>query len=93
MSAHEKELFFKSMEKWGYASQILMLAEESSELSVACLHSLRAKKEKARNSELAEEIADVEFMIAEIKYCLDLGPDVQLFREEKMKRLEEYLKE
>jgi hypothetical protein len=46
MSVHEKELFFKSMEKWGYASQILMLAEECGELSVVCLHSLRARKEK-----------------------------------------------
>lgn len=92
-SVHEKELFLQSIAKWGLETQILMLAEESAELSVACLHSLREKKKLEAFDELAEEMADVELMMQEIEYVLDLGKEMQKFRVVKVARLEEYLKE
>jgi len=53
-----------------------MLAEESSELSVAAHHLNRNLKDRTLAMEnLAEEIADVEFMIAELKDCF---PDLPL---------------
>ena len=91
MSLEEK--FTKSLEKWGLASQILMLAEESSELAVACLHYLRNKKREKGFLELVEEIADVELMIEEIKFYLKIDRMVQNYRDGKLNRLEQYLRE
>lgn len=88
-----QEKFLKALDKWGLTSQILMLAEESSELSVACLHYLRNKKNQVGFRELTEEIADVEIMIEEIKFYLKIDQWVQEFRAEKLNRLEQYLRE
>jgi len=87
----EKEKFAQSIEKWGIVSQILMLAEESGELTVAALHYVRNKKQVEAEDHLAEEIADVELMIDEIKFALLLGTKVQAYRETKLERLEQYL--
>lgn len=94
MSYTQNEIskFVKSIEKWGLASQIAMLAEESSELTVACLHYLRTRKQSEAEQNLVEEIADVELMIDEIKFVLLLEDKVQAVREKKLKRLEEYLR-
>lgn len=69
-----EKLFIDAMARWGLRSQIAMLGEESSELSVACSHMLRhdrmkipTKKEKTL-LEFAGEIADVKFMLEEIEY-------------------------
>jgi hypothetical protein len=95
-SVHEKELFLQSIAKWGLETQILMLAEEAAELSVACLHSLRKKKHIGHANEfqeMAEEMADVELMMQELEYYLELGSEIQKFRIAKIARLERYLKE
>jgi len=93
LSVHEKDLFIKCVKQWGLTSQILILAEEASELSVACLHSLRKKiKGIHYANNLIEEIADTELMIDEIKYVLELDDRVRRIRERKIERLEEYLK-
>jgi NTP pyrophosphatase (non-canonical NTP hydrolase) len=86
----EVELFLKSKDLWGMQSQILMLAEEASELCVATLHLDRANKDKAEAWEnFAEEIADVEFMIAEMKeYFPVLNGKVNLYRRMKAERLD-----
>ena len=66
MNKHETDLFDRCLKAWGLNAQLLMLAEESSELSTATLHLLRTKKANIEN--FAEEIADVELMLSEIKY-------------------------
>ena len=85
----EMQLFKESIKLWGINSQILMLAEESSELSVACLHLLRESKEQNESfHNFAEEIADVEFLIAEMKdYFSNLEKQVNKIRIEKSNRL------
>jgi hypothetical protein len=84
----EKELFKKSIELWGEGTQMAMLAEEASELAVAALHMCRARKDNCYDN-LAEEIADVEFMIAEMKYVFpNLWFDVLQHRKAKRARLE-----
>ena len=71
-----KEMFDKSLEKWGFNSQLLMIAEEASELSVASLHMTRNTKnatEEKRDRTLiafANELVDVQFMIEEFVYYL-----------------------
>jgi NTP pyrophosphatase (non-canonical NTP hydrolase) len=92
MSTELEQKFVRTLEQWGLASQIAMLAEESSELSVACLHYLRTNKRQEAESELAEEIADVELMVEEIKFYLHNEKTVQEFRQKKLNRLEQYLR-
>ena len=82
-----KELFDKCREKWGLRAQILMLAEECSELSVATLHLLRNKKQENALEHFAEEIADVELMLDEMKYYFHNVPLIAKYRKLKEKRL------
>lgn len=65
----EMILFEKSRVKWGLRAQILKTAEEAGELSVAFLH-LENQERNLRKSweEVAEEIADLEFMLAEMRF-------------------------
>jgi hypothetical protein len=84
----------KSIEVWGIPAQIAMLAEECSELSVAALHMNR--KSRSSNPEtfvnFAEEIADVEYMIAEMKMIYpELQAKLDYFHNIKSKRTEEKL--
>jgi NTP pyrophosphatase (non-canonical NTP hydrolase) len=86
-----KELFDASRKLWGMGSQVNMLAEESTELALAALHFNRDNKEKSRALlNLAEEIADVEFMIEEFKYYFgeDFEQRIRVFRRQKQERLE-----
>lgn len=99
MSLIAKEMFDRSIEAWGINSQLAMLAEEASELSVASLHMMRQSRDfNEILGHLAEEIADVEFMIAEIVYYFTNKKSCQLVsliaehRKEKEARLIEKLK-
>lgn len=88
-----RQMFDLSRERWGLASQILMLVEELNELSVASLHLLRANKPHQEALErFAEEIADVEFMLSEMKYYYQNLRWGKQYRKEKEKRLTELLK-
>lgn len=86
-----EKLFDLCLIKWGIDSQILMCAEESSELALECLHFLRKKKHDINS--LAEELADTQLMIEEMVYYFELTKQVQKIREKKIERLIEYLEE
>ena len=92
---NEQEMFQRSKDKWGLASQINILAEESAELAVVALHMNRTRKQGAECWEsFAEEIADVQFMIAEMKdYFPILQAKVNLYRSMKSARLQKLLEE
>lgn len=91
----EREIFDECRRVWGVPSQVIMLAEESSELSVASLKMLRTYTSKdaemKRTEKLAEECADVLLMVDEIAYYYDLGFSISEFREEKLERLKKRL--
>lgn len=94
-----KEAFDLSIERWGIRSQHLMVAEEAGELSVASLHLNRANKGWDECFEnFAEEIADVEFMLDEMKYYytnvldLHLVSKIASYRKIKMERLDKLLR-
>ena len=90
---NKHEMFELSLKKWGLQSQILMLVEELNELAVASLHLLRRLKDKEKALEqFAEEIADVEFMIEEMKYYFKNEQKVKLYRTYKEERLKQILK-
>lgn len=89
-----KKIFDKSRELWGLNSQILMLVEELNELAVASLHLLRANKpQDIVLHRFAEEIADVEFMLDEMKYYFKNVELIALNRIAKQRRLERLLGE
>jgi len=92
MSLTLKEMFDKSRVAWGLESQILMLVEELNELSVASLHLLRNLKDKEQSfKNFAEEIADVEFMLDEMKYYFSNVSLIAYYRKKKEERLEKIL--
>lgn len=82
----EEELYHAAINKWGLDSQIHMAQEELAELSVVLSHLLR---ERAGVEEVADEVADVEIMLAQIKVAF---PSVALMsrvcKQQKLKRLE-----
>lgn len=98
-----KKLFDDSLKLWGMNAQICMMAEESSELSVAALHLLRdGRPSKLMLTEFAEEVADCQLMIEEMIYYFkeaELGPGYSWFdqliayRKQKEERLNQYLDE
>jgi len=87
-----KELFDESKEKWGIPSQLLMLVEELNELSVATLHLMRKGRDQETTLKMfAEEIADVEFMLEEIKYYFKNKGLISYYRNKKERRLDDLL--
>jgi hypothetical protein len=90
---NDAELFDLCLKKWGIVSQIYMLAEESAELSLAAMHLNRNLKEKAKSFlALAEEIADTEIMIAEIRHFFPyLEKEIAAAKYDKRRRLEKLL--
>lgn len=82
-------IYKKARQTWGVEKQILALSEEASELSAAATQYFLGKK---GSSVLAEEIADVKIMIEQTERNLNLKEQVDLFKESKLKRLEERLR-
>ena len=88
-----------AVDHFGEKSQIIVAIEEMSELTKALT---KWEREIGSTSEIAEEIADVEIMLAQLKYIFqgkDTGlPDtsfgelVQVFRQKKEMRLLEILR-
>ncbi|MEM2129814.1 MAG: hypothetical protein QXZ70_04365 [Candidatus Bathyarchaeia archaeon] len=87
---NDEKIFELSLRRWGKDKQLAMLAEEAGELAVAALHLIRGRDYALE--EFAEEIADVELLIAEMKYLFPLLPElVNKFRAQKIERLEKIL--
>lgn len=84
-------LYKRALEKWGYEPQILMLAEEASELATAALHHIRGEG----LDKVAEEIADTLIMIEQLYVHSgnEFWADVLGFRAAKLERLRERLDE
>lgn len=73
----------RALNKFGENSQKEMLIEEMSELTQAIL-----KDRRGRESNISEEIADVQVVLDQIKL---LHPDWKTWEQIKLKRLEEML--
>lgn len=63
-----KKTLEKIIETWGRSAQFNMLMEECAELVMTTNQYLRGRKSK---ESVAEEIADVELMIEQIKFLFD----------------------
>lgn len=91
---NDEELYEKSLAKWGIEKRIMQIAEEASELSVACLHYLRNDRDKDITFDnLAEEIADVYFVLDELKYVKpEINDLIKQYRKQKKEALVKVLK-
>lgn len=85
-------LYSKALNRWGTASQLLMAVEEMAELIQAISHFNRPKK-KLTITQIASEIADVQIMLEQMQYLFICEGLVEKLKEEKLKRLEQYLEE
>lgn len=83
-------LYKKAIIKWGIESQLDMLQEEAAEL-IMSVNKYRRGKPWAK-SNIAEEIADVEIMCAQIVHGLKLTKALARYKLLKLKRLERRLR-
>lgn len=65
MTTSRPEIYDAALAQWGYDSQILMVAEECNELAAACT---RFINHKANGAQVAEEAADVEIMLEQLRH-------------------------
>ena len=84
----ERDIFRAAIKKWGKEAQTKMVLEEMSELQKEI-----CKNWRGRNNEenIAEEIADVESVLEQLKIVFDVTGKVHEYRIRKMKRLKERL--
>jgi len=91
----QEELFIKAINKWGLQKQMLMLVEELGELQHAVIKAIRNNQEFTE--EMAEEWADTEIMLAQMRHYwtqkMDLDEILDEFKNKKLKRLEQLLGE
>ena len=86
----ERQIYKQAIEKWGTDAQILMVFEEMSELQKELCKNWRGKNNV---EQIAEEVADVEIVLAQLKMIYGISGTVRQLREEKLMRLEQRLKD
>lgn len=78
-------LYTQALKKYGLQAQLDMLQEEASEV-IKAISKLRRKRRYAIVN-LAEEIADIEILVAQVKVGLNLSKKVNIWKVRKLKRL------
>ena len=84
------ELYARAKDKYGLEAQLIVAIEELSELQKELTKHLRGKGSRKN---IAEEVADVEIMIEQIRYLFNLGISVEMVKKIKLERLEKRLEE
>ncbi len=77
-----RDIYQSAITTWGDDAQIDMAIEEMSELTTALLHARRN-----REANIAEEIADVRIMIAQLEIIFKNSDEVEKIKKEKIDRL------
>lgn len=85
MTIEERRIFLKAIIHYGIENQKNQAVEEMSELIKEIC---KANRGMINTDNVAEEIADVEIMIDQLKIMYSLGDSVDKFRKYKIKRLE-----
>lgn len=83
----ETDVFKDAINEFGEAAQVLMVFEEMSELQKELCKWLRNGATRALVQNIAEEIADVEIMLAQMKILFEVGSLVERYRRGKTMRL------
>lgn len=82
----DREVLETAISVYGAKNQELVAIEECCELCVAINH-----KQRGREHNISEEIADVEIMLEQLKIINKCGSDVDKIKKEKIARLEQRL--
>lgn len=85
----ERDVYKQALEKWGAEVQICMVFEEMAELQKELC---KYKRGNVNFHSIAEEIADVEIMLGQMKILFGIEGAVENFKEYKLERLKERLK-
>lgn len=85
---NEKEILTKAVDTWGVTAQITMVYEEMAELQKELCKNFRGKENV---DEIAEEVADVEIMLEQLKIIFNIDDLVEEERKRKLERLEQRL--
>ncbi len=88
-----KKMYKEAIKKWGIPLQLGMLMEESAEL-IQATHKVMRTDLNSDWRNMAEEIADVEIMIEQIKLGIDwqnISERVENFKHDKLLRLKKIL--
>ncbi len=85
----KNKIYKQALDKWGKIPQIVMLFEEMAELQKELSKNLRGKD---NIDSIAEEIADVEIMIEQMKLLFEIDLDVRKHKQFKLEKLEERLR-
>lgn len=80
----ENDVLSAAIAKWGDQAQVMMVFEEMSELQKELCKNWRGKDNA---EEIADEVADVEIMLAQLKMIYGIEDKVQKHREYKIARL------
>ena len=81
-------VYIEAIKKYGEQAQEGVAQEECAELIQAI-----SKKHRGKKHNIAEEIADVEIMLEQLKIINDCFCDVESIKQEKVSRLEKRLQE
>ena len=82
---NNNQLYAKALLKWGKWPQVNMAIEEMSELTKELCKNLRGRHNK---EQIAEEIADVEIMLGQMKLLYQCQDEVDSYKHSKLTRLE-----
>lgn len=80
----EQSILKKAITTWGAGAQMIMVCEEMSELQKELCKNLRGSDNKMA---IAEEIADVEIMLDQMKILFGIHRNVAVCRSQKIERL------
>lgn len=84
----ERGILTDAVATWGQDAQAKMLLEEMSELQKEICKAWRGKDNQV---EIAEEVADVEIMLEQIKMIFGIDAAVKKYREQKIEQLRQRL--
>ena len=87
---NKEHLYILALTRYGLNAQIDMVFEEMSELQKELC---KYKRGRPNTTAIAEEIADVEIMLSQMKQFFGIETEVQACRNFKLMRLEERLTE
>ena len=80
----------RAVDTWGKGSQLIICMEEMAELTKELSKNLRGQD---NDLDIAEEVADVEIMLEQLKLIFDIHTDVECVKNDKLIRLDQRTKE
>lgn len=80
----------RAIDAWGKSSQLIICIEEMAELTKELSKNLRGQD---NDLGIAEEVADVEIMLEQLKLIFDIRTDVECVKNDKLIRLDQRTKE